>query len=108
MLSTRRVLLFVVGAAVFLAVNAITFDLPPGKTECFYEDVHQGTVINGAYAVIQGGSHMDIDVTIFNPDDHQVYNAKREGEDKFQLKADKDGTYRFCFGNTVRNFFLHC
>lgn len=81
--------------------NGITFDLPPGKVECFYEDVHQGTVINGAFAVLQGGSHMDIDVSIFNPEDHQVYNVKREGEDKFQLKADHDGTYRFCFGNTM-------
>lgn len=93
--------LFVAVSCIILVTHAITFDLPPGKTECFYEDVHQGTVINGAYAVIQGGSHMDIDVTVFNPDDHQVYNAKREGEDKFQLKAEKDGTYRFCFGNTV-------
>lgn len=82
-------------------VCAITFDLPPGKTECFFEDVHQGTTINGAFAVVQGGSHMDVDVTIFNPDDKQVYNVRREGDDKFQLKADKDGTYRFCFGNTV-------
>lgn len=44
---------------------------------------------------------MDIDVSIFNPDGTQVYDAKREGEDKFMLKADKDGTYKFCFGNTV-------
>lgn len=85
-------------------VHAITFDLAPGKTECFFEDVHQGTTINGAFAVVQGGSHMDIDVQIFNPDDKQVYNVRREGDDKFQLKADKDGTYRFCFGNTVSLF----
>lgn len=82
-------------------VCAITFDLPPGKTECFFEDVHQGTTINGAFAVVQGGSHMEVDVSIFNPDEKQVYNVKREGDDKFQLKADKDGTYRFCFSNTV-------
>lgn len=102
---------FVVFVALLLtalpSVSAISFDLPPGKVECFYEDVHQGTSINGAFAVTHGGSHMDIDVTIYNPDDKQVYNAKREGEDKFMLKAEKDGTYRFCFGNTVstRTFF---
>lgn len=48
---------------------------------------------------------MDIDVSIFNPEDKQVYNVKREGEDKFMIKADKDGTYRFCFGNTVSLLF---
>lgn len=85
----------------FRQAEAINFDLPPGKEECFFEDVHQGTNINGAYAVTQGGSHLDIDVSIFNPDGTQVYNAKREGEDKFMLKADKDGTYKFCFSNVV-------
>lgn len=82
-------------------IYAISFDLPPGREECFFEDVHQGTTINGAFAVTQG-SHMDIDVRIYAPDDTQIYNAKREGEDKFMLKADRDGTYRFCFSNKVR------
>ncbi|CAN8076871.1 unnamed protein product [Agarophyton chilense] len=79
---------------------AISFDLPPGKIECFFEDVHQGTTINGAYAVTQG-SHMDIDVQIYNPDGTQMYNAKRGGEDKFMIKADRDGTYKFCFSNKM-------
>lgn len=87
--------------------SAINFDLPPGKEECFFEDVHQGTNINGAYVVTRGGSHLDIDVAIFNPDNTQVYNAKREGEDKFMLKADKDGTYKFCFSNSVRLDAVH-
>lgn len=87
--------------------SAINFDLPPGKEECFFEDVHQGTNINGAYVVTRGGSHQDIDVGIFNPDGKQVYNARREGEDKFMLKADKDGTYKFCFSNSVRLDALH-
>lgn len=91
----------VVSALATLAL-AINFDLPPGKEECFFEDVHQGTNINGAFVVTQGGSHLDIDVSIFNPDGTQVYNVHREGEDRFSIKADKDGTYKFCFGNTVR------
>jgi len=82
------------------AAIAINFDLSPGKEECFFEDVHQGTNINGAYAVTQG-SHLDIDVSIFSPDAKQVYNAQREGEGKFMLKAEKDGTYKFCFSNKV-------
>ncbi|PXF49435.1 Transmembrane emp24 domain-containing protein A [Gracilariopsis chorda] len=81
-------------------IYAISFDLPPGTEECFFEDVHQGTTINGAFAVTQG-SHMDIDVRIYAPDGTQIYNAKREGEDKFMLKADRDGTYRFCFSNKM-------
>lgn len=100
MLRQHMLELLVLVYAASLA-GAINFDLPPGKQECFFEDVHQGTNINGAYVVTQGGSHLDIDVTIFNPDGTQVYNAKREGEDKFSLKADRDGTYKFCFSNTM-------
>lgn len=100
-MSNRGVYTALLLLCVAQSVIAINFELPPGKEECFFEDVHQGTNINGAYAVTQGGSHLDIDVTIFNPDGNRVYNAKHEGEDKFMLKADKDGTYKFCFSNAV-------
>jgi p24 family protein beta-1 len=79
---------------------AINFDVGPGKEECFFEDVHAGTNINGAYAVTQG-SHLDIDVTVWTPDGHEVYTAAREGEGKFMIKAEHDGTYKFCFSNKM-------
>ncbi len=93
-------LILCLGLALLDAVNAINFDIAPGKEECFFEEVHQGTQIKGAYAVTQG-SHMDIDVQIFNPRNQVIFNAKRDGEGKFQMKADSDGTYKFCFGNKV-------
>lgn len=98
-----RIVPFLFGLALVPLIHCISFDLPPGKEECFYEDVHQGTSINGAYAVTQG-SNRDIDVYVFNPHDRQVYSARKEGEDKFLIKADMDGTYKLCFSNTVRFF----
>lgn len=87
--------------ALLMSVSAaINFDIAPGKEECFFEEVHEGTQIKGAYAVTQG-SHMDIDVQIFNPRGNVIYNAKRDGEGKFQMKADSDGTYKFCFSNKM-------
>lgn len=44
---------------------------------------------------------MVIDMSVFNPADHHIYNMKRDGEDKFQLKSYCDGTSRFCFTITV-------
>lgn len=90
----------VLAALAVASVAAINFDLAPGKEECFFEEVHQDTNINGAYAVTQG-SHLDIDVQVFDPESRLVFNAKREGEGKFRLRADKDGTYKFCFSNKV-------
>lgn len=81
-------------------VLAINFDVGPGKEECFYEDVHAGTSINGAFAVTQG-SHLDIDVTVHSPDGHEVYTAHREGDGKFMIKSDRDGTYKICFSNKM-------
>lgn len=87
-------------AGLLCVASAINFDIAPGKEECFFEEVHEGTAIKGAYAVTQG-SHMDIDVQIFNPRKNVIFNAKRDGEGKFALKADQDGTYKFCFSNKV-------
>ena len=83
-------------------VSGINFDIAPGKEECFFEEVHQDTQIKGAYAVTEG-SHRDIDVQIYNPRGKVVYNVKRDGEGKFMLKAESDGTYKFCFSNKVRH-----
>lgn len=91
------------GLTLFLLLScacAINFDIAPGKEECFFEEVHQDTQVKGAYAVTQG-SHMDIDVQIYNPRDNVIFNAKRDGEGKFSFKADTDGTYRFCFSNKM-------
>lgn len=79
---------------------AINFEIAPGREECFFEEVHEGTNIKGAYAVTQG-SHMDIDVVIHNPRGQVIYNAKRDGEGKFSMKADTDGTFKFCFSNKM-------
>jgi hypothetical protein len=79
---------------------AVNFDVGPGKEECFYEDVHVGTNINGVYAVTHG-SHLDIDVSVTQPDGHQIYTANREGEGKFMIRAERDGTYKFCFSNKM-------
>lgn len=80
--------------------TAVNFDVGPGREECFYEDVHVGTNINGVYAVTHG-SHLDIDVMVLQPDGRQVYSAVREGEGKFMIRAAVDGTYKFCFSNKM-------
>lgn len=86
--------------SVITVAFGINFDVGPGKQECFYEDVHTGTSINGVYAVTHG-SHLDIDVKVYEPSGHEVFTAVREGEGKFSIRAEKDGTYRFCFSNQM-------
>jgi hypothetical protein len=78
----------------------VNFELPSGREECFYEDVHEGTSINGAFAVV-AGAHLDIDVFVWAPDGRQLYAVNHEGEGHFTIRADKDGTYKFCFSNKM-------
>jgi p24 family protein beta-1 len=78
----------------------VNFELPSGREECFYEDVHEGTSINGAFAVV-AGAHLDVDVFVWAPDGRQLYAANHEGEGNFAIRADRDGTYKFCFSNKM-------
>ncbi|OSX72808.1 hypothetical protein BU14_0403s0011 [Porphyra umbilicalis] len=59
-----------------------------------------GHTISGAYAVTQG-SHMDIDVRVYNPKSVMVYEALREGEGKFTIPTNEDGSYKLCFSNKM-------
>jgi p24 family protein beta-1 len=93
-------LLVILCAQAVAPANAINFDVGPGREECFFEDVHAGTNINGVYAVTEG-SHLDIDVGVWTPDGHEIYSAAREGDGKFMIKAETDGTYKFCFSNKM-------
>lgn len=87
------------GYAIGMA-SAVSFDVAPGKQECFYEDVHSGTTISGVYAVTHG-SHLDIDVKVYEPNGQEIFTAMREGEGKFTIRAEKDGPYRVCFSNQM-------
>lgn len=96
-----RSVIVLLGVSCWLGVvSGISFDLGPGKAECFYEEVHAKTMISGVFAVTEG-SHMDIDVICTDPQNKVVYEVFREGEGRFSFRAELDGSYKFCFSNKV-------
>lgn len=44
---------------------------------------------------------MDIDMRVYNPKSLVVFEALREGEGKFTIPADADGSYKLCFSNKM-------
>lgn len=74
--------------------------LIPPLTSLFPRRRPLGRKITGAYAVTQG-SHMDIDMRVYNPKSLLVFEAIREGEGKFTIPADADGSYKLCFSNKM-------
>jgi hypothetical protein len=50
--------------------------------------------------VISGG-FMDIDVSVYDHEDREIYSMKREKDDVFGFESPETGTFRFCFSNAM-------
>ena len=57
---------FLVVLAVLVLAEGLSFTLGPGKEECFYENVNQGTTVSIVFQVNTGGRN-DIDLNVRNP-----------------------------------------
>lgn len=50
------------------------------------------------FEVIMGGQQ-DIDVSVFSPENEELYTANQEQEGSYSFIAKSTGRYRFCFSN---------
>lgn len=89
-------------SVVFGADNtAISVVVPPHKDECFYEDVPAaGTKVYFHYMVTTGGS-LDIDASVFGPDNQVVWASEKDRESRILFKASLAGVHKFCFSNKM-------
>jgi protein ERP2 len=93
-------------AAVALASDivpstAVAVRIPAHKDECFYEDVSSAaTKVYLHYMVTSGGS-LDIDASIFGPDQELIWAAEKERENRVLFKSRLPGTHKFCFSNKM-------
>jgi protein ERP2 len=78
---------------------SFTFKLPPGKEQCFYEDMKEGESLELEYQVIEGGE-LDVNFKLRSPsgeivssDDHQM-----DGLQSYEVK--EAGGYAICFDNS--------
>lgn len=80
---------------------AVAIRLAAHREECAYEEVAStGTKVYVHFLVTSGGA-MDVDVTIYTPDNQIVWQAERSKESRVLFKARVAGTYRFCFSNKM-------
>lgn len=83
------------------ANTAIAVRIPAHKNECFYEDVRgAGRKVYLHYMVTSGGS-LDIDATIYGPDQQIIWSAEKERETRVLFKARLPGVHKFCFSNQM-------
>ncbi|KAF9820954.1 hypothetical protein IEO21_00931 [Rhodonia placenta] len=75
-------------------------EVPAGKKECFFEDLHVNDKMTVTYQV-GGGGHLDIDFWLQDPDHNALANHERQSTGTVSVTAKKDGRYEYCFSNLM-------
>jgi hypothetical protein len=96
-MSSLILLLFLFSLYVTV-VSSYTITVRPGAELCFIELVEQGQKIYGSYQVYNGG-HLDVDVSIYDPQSKVAFATTKLTEDTFQMYAQYEGDYKLCFNN---------
>ncbi|CAH0559561.1 unnamed protein product [Brassicogethes aeneus] len=83
----------------------ITFNVDPGKEDCFFQRAKKGDVIDVDYQVIDGG-HGDLDITfhLVDPTGRILVADYKKSENTHRADASMDGDYKFCFDNTFSGY----
>ncbi|KAM8824642.1 transmembrane emp24 domain-containing protein 1-like [Synchiropus picturatus] len=81
----------------------LTFLLPAGREECFYQPTRSNNIIEVAYRVI-AGSGLDVGFGFFSPSGSKLASDFRASDNYHVLDHAEDGDYRFCFDNSFSKF----
>ena len=89
-------LLFLLPALVFAHI----IEVPAGKKECFFEDLHVRDKMTVTYQVGDGG-HLDIDFWLSDPVNKVLSKQIRQSTGSISITAEKDGRHEYCFSNQM-------
>ncbi|GJE84049.1 endosomal protein [Phanerochaete sordida] len=81
-------------------VSAHMIEVPAGKKECFFEDLHVNDKMTVTYQV-GGGGHLDIDFWLADPEGHAVHKHIKQSTGTVSVTAAKDGRHEYCFSNQM-------
>ncbi|XP_076841980.1 transmembrane emp24 domain-containing protein 1b [Brachyhypopomus gauderio] len=83
--------------------SELTFLLPAGATECFFQTAQKNGTLEVEYQVIAGAG-MDVDFTVFSPQGMQLISEFRRSDGVHMVESTEDGDYRICFDNSFSRF----
>ncbi|KAM9780077.1 transmembrane emp24 domain-containing protein 1-like [Neosynchiropus ocellatus] len=84
-------------------VTELTFLLPAGSAECFFQPARSDDRLEVVYRVI-AGSGLDVGFGFFSPSGSKLASDFRASENYHVLDHTEDGDYRFCFDNSFSKF----
>ncbi|KAF8901671.1 emp24/gp25L/p24 family/GOLD-domain-containing protein [Gymnopilus junonius] len=80
--------------------SAHLIEVPAGKKECFFEDLHVHDKMTVTYQVGDGG-HLDIDFWLSDPTGKVLGKQIRQSTGQLAITAEKDGRHEYCFSNQM-------
>jgi hypothetical protein len=69
-----------------------------GEEKCVHEQFEKDKTVHLFFEVVVG-AQQEIDVTVFSPENEELYTAHSEQEGSYSFLAKTAGRYRFCFSN---------
>ncbi|KAF3700068.1 Transmembrane emp24 domain-containing protein 1 p24 family protein gamma-1 [Channa argus] len=76
-----------------------TFLLPPGSTECFFQNTAMDDGMEVEYQVI-AGSGLDVGFALISPSGHRLVSDFRRSDGIHMVDPTEGGDYRLCFDNS--------
>ncbi|KPJ04722.1 PREDICTED: transmembrane emp24 domain-containing protein 5-like [Papilio xuthus] len=92
-------------SVVFAYEKDMTFTVPAGNTECFYQKVLANEVIDVEYQVIDAThGELDISFQLADPVGRVIVADYKKPENAHRHTSYLEGDYRFCFDNSFSTF----
>lgn len=86
-------------------LKELTVNVEAGISECFYETVKAGQVMDIEYQVIDGDrGELDINFHWSAPSGRQIVSDFKKGENTHRHEASEDGDYKMCWDNSISHF----
>ncbi|KIK08531.1 hypothetical protein K443DRAFT_672548 [Laccaria amethystina LaAM-08-1] len=81
-------------------ISAHLVEVPAGKKDCYFEDLHKHDKMTVTYQVGEGG-HLDIDFWLSDPSGTVLGKQIRQSTGSISITAEKDGRHEYCFSNQM-------
>ncbi|KAM6360770.1 transmembrane emp24 domain-containing protein 1 [Pluvialis apricaria] len=77
----------------------VTFVLPAGRRECFYQGAPGNASLEAEYQVI-GGAGLDVDFSLESPSGRLLVSESRRSDGAHTVEPTEAGDYKLCFDNS--------
>ncbi|XP_030635632.1 transmembrane emp24 domain-containing protein 1b [Chanos chanos] len=83
--------------------SELTFLLPAGRSECFFQTAPKNGTMEVEFQVVAGAG-MDVDFSILSPQGFHLVSEYRRSDGVHMVEPTEEGDYQICFDNSFSRF----